>query len=93
VAGISGVRLWEIPRRFFAKAAEVIEADNEALAEKLLRASPNWTRHIHATHAIACGAELTTVGDNLRNASMAITSIYPHSDGVKRARHRDAFAN
>jgi hypothetical protein len=25
VAGISGVRLWEITRRFFAKAAEVIE--------------------------------------------------------------------
>jgi hypothetical protein len=37
-AGISGVRLWEITRRFFSKAAEFIEADNPVLAEKLRRA-------------------------------------------------------
>ncbi|MDL5410462.1 integrase, partial [Escherichia coli] len=60
-AGISSVRLWEITRRFFAKAAEVLEADNPVLAEKLGRASPHWTRHTHATHALARGAELTTV--------------------------------
>lgn len=94
VAGISGVRLWEITRRFFAKAAEVIEADNPVLAEKLRRATPHWTRHTHATHALARGAELTTVRDNLRHASIATTSIYLHSDDVKRARQiRDAFAD
>ncbi len=75
-AGISGVRLWEVTRRFFAKAAEVIEADNPVLAEKLRRASPHWTRHTHATHALARGAELTTVRDNLRHASISTTSIY-----------------
>jgi len=37
--------------------------------------SPNWTWHTHATHAIARGAELTTVRDNLRHASIATTSI------------------
>ena len=70
VAGISGVRLWEITRRFFARAAEVIAADNPALAEKLRRASPHWTRHTHATHVLARGAELTTVRENLRHASL-----------------------
>jgi len=94
VAAISGLRLWEITRRFFARAAEVIAADNPVLAEKLRRASPHWTRHTHATHAIARGAELTTVRDNLRHASIATSSIYLHSDDVKRARQiRDAFAD
>lgn len=93
-AGISSVRLWEITRRFFAKAAEVLEADNPVLAEKLGRASPHWTRHTHATHALARGAELTTVRDNLRHASIATTSIYLHSDEVKRAQQiRNAFAD
>ena len=31
-------------------------------AEKLRQASPHWMRHTHATHALARGAELTTVG-------------------------------
>jgi len=36
--------------------------------------------------ALARGAELTTVRDNLRHASIATTSIYLHGDEVKRAR-------
>ncbi len=47
-------------------------------------------RHTHATHALARGAELTTVRDNLRHASVSTTSIYLHSDEVKRARQMDA---
>lgn len=47
-------------------------------------------RHTHASHALARGAELTTVRDNLRHASIATTSIYLHSDEVKRARQMDA---
>ncbi|MGV7244269.1 phage integrase family protein [Caballeronia sp. M23-90] len=93
-AGITGSRLWSIMKRFFAQAADVIRDDNPALAEKLRRASPHWTRHTHATHALACGAELTTVRDNLRHASIAMTSIYLHGDEVKRARQiREAFAD
>jgi site-specific recombinase XerD len=94
VADIIGVRLCEITRRFFANAAEVIEADNQVRAETLRRASPNWTRHTYAIRALARGAEAPTVRDNLRHASIATTSIYPHSDDVKRARQiREAFAN
>ena len=52
--------------------------------------SPHWMRHTHASHALARGAELTTVRDNLLHASVATTSIYLHSDEVKRARQMDA---
>lgn len=89
-ASITTARLWSILRRFFLKVAEVIEADSPATAEKLRRASPHWMRHTHATHALARGAELTTVRDNLRHASVSTTSIYLHGDEVKRARQMDA---
>ena len=83
---ISGMRLWAVLRRFFRLAAEQIEADHPPLAGKLRRASPHWMRHTHATHALAHGAELTTVRDNLRHASVSTTSIYLHGDDVRRAR-------
>lgn len=91
--GITATRLWALMRRFFVQAADLIKADHAPLAEKLLHASPHWMRHTHATHALARGAELTTVRDNLRHASVATTSVYLHSDEVKRARQlNDAFA-
>jgi site-specific recombinase XerD len=80
---ISSTRLWMVMRRFFLLAAEAIEADHAPLAEKLRRASPHWMRH---THALGRGAELTTVRDNLRHASVSATSIYLHSDEIQRAR-------
>jgi len=84
--GITGTRLWSVVRRFFETAADNIENDHAVLAEKLRKASPHWMRHTHATHALARGAELTTVRDNLRHASVSTTSIYLHSDEIKRAR-------
>ena len=90
--GITGARLWMIIKRFFATAADQLEAERPATAEKLRRASPHWLRHTHATHALARGAELTTVRDNLRHASVSTTSLYLHGDSVKRARQmEDAF--
>ena len=92
-AGISAVRLWTLMRRFFHDAAKAIERDHPVLADKLRLASPHWMRHTHATHALARGAELTTVRDNLRHASISTTSIYLHSDDVQRARQiAQAFA-
>ena len=80
-------------RRFFMKVAEVIDADSPATAEKLRRASPHWMQHIHASHALARGIELTSVRDNLRHALVTTTSIYLHRDEVKRARQiGSAFA-
>jgi site-specific recombinase XerD len=88
--GITTARLWALMRRFFTTAAGVIEGDNPQLAEKLRRASPHWTRHTHATHALELGAELTTVRDNLRHASISTTSTYLHGDDTKRAREMAA---
>lgn len=91
--GISSWRLWRVLKRFFAAAAEVVEEGSPALAEKLRRATPHWTRHTHATHLLEGGAELTTVRDNLRHASLATTSMYLHTDDARRAKQvADRFA-
>jgi site-specific recombinase XerD len=89
---LSTVRLWTILRRFFEATANLIEAENPSFAGKLRLAGPHWMRHTHATHALKRGAQLTSVRDNLRHASISTTSIYLHSDEVERARQfRDAF--
>ena len=67
-AGITASRLWAVLRRFFKTAADQMDTDSPALAEKLRRATTHWMRHTHATHALAKGAELTTVRDNLRHS-------------------------
>lgn len=85
-SGISSWRLWRVMKRFFATAAEVVEEGSPALAEKLRQASPHWTRHTHATHLLQGGAELTTVRDNLRHASLTTTSMYLHADDARRAK-------
>ncbi len=90
---ITAWRLWRVMKRFFATAADVVEEDNPALAEKLRRATPHWTRHTHATHLLDGGAELTTVRDNLRHSSLATTSMYLHADDERRAKQvADRFA-
>ena len=91
---ITSARLWNVLQRFFARAAELVEADSPAVGQKLQQASPHWIRHTHATHALAHGAELTIVRDNLRHASISTTSIYLHGDDVKRAQQiAGAFGN
>ena len=92
-AGITSARLWNVVKRFFATAADVIGESNPATVDKLQCASPHWVRHSHASHSLARGAELTSVRDNLRHASLSTTSIYLHGDEVKRATQmRAAFA-
>ena len=89
-ASINRARLWVVMKRFFATVADILVEDNPTLAAKLRRASPHWMRHTHASLALQGGAELTAVRDNLRHASIATTSIYLHSDDVKRARQMAA---
>jgi site-specific recombinase XerD len=92
-AGIESTRLWRVLRRFFVLVADALQDERPATAEKLRRASPHWMRHTHASHALARGAELIMVRDNLRHASISTTSTYLHSDEVQRARQFDqAFA-
>jgi site-specific recombinase XerD len=84
--GITASRLWAVMRRFFLHAAQALASVSPSTADKLKHATPHWMRHTHATHALARGVELTTVRDNLRHASVATTSVYLHTDEVKRAR-------
>ncbi|AOJ73491.1 hypothetical protein WS83_12420 [Burkholderia sp. MSMB2042] len=88
-AGIESRRLWRVLRRFFVLSADAIQDERPATAEKLRRASPHWMRHTHASHALARGAELIMVRDNLRHALISTTSTYLHSDEVQRARQFD----
>ncbi|KVD83325.1 integrase [Burkholderia stagnalis] len=88
-AGIEPRRLWRVLRQFFVLSADAIQDERPATAEKLRRASPHWMRHTHASHALARGAELIMVRDNLRHASISTTSTYLHSDEVQRARQFD----
>ena len=85
VGGITAGRLWAILKRFFKQVADLVAERSPATMEKLRRASTHWMRHTHASHALAGGAELTTVRDNLRHASLSTTSIYLHSEETKRA--------
>jgi len=90
---VTTARLWAVLRRFFDYAAGQLQVASPGTAEKLRRATPHWLRHTHATHALAAGADLTTVRDNLRHASIATTSVYLHTDQAKRAAQmRKAFA-
>lgn len=76
----------------FRLAAHVIEADHPAIVEKLRRASSHRTRYTHETSALARGAELTTVRDNLRHASIVTTTIclratdWPDKSGFRSAK-------
>jgi site-specific recombinase XerD len=88
-AGIESTRLWRVLRRFFVLVADAIQDERPGTAEKLRRASPHWMRHTHASHALARGAELIMVRDNLRHSSISTTSTYLHSDEVQRARQFD----
>ena len=88
-SGIEPRRLWRVLRRFFVLVADAIQDERPATAEKLRRASPHWMRHTHASHALARGAELIMVRDNLRHASISTTSTYLHSDEGQRARQFD----
>jgi len=84
-ANLTGARLWAITRRFFQQASADLAAVNRPLSERLLQASPHWMRHTHASQALDRGASLVTVRDNLRHASISTTSVYVHTDELKRA--------
>ncbi len=83
--------LHQLLKDFFREAA--IEARSQAAseedrrrAEALEKMTAHWLRHTHASHALAKGAELLHVKENLGHASLATTSVYLHGD--KDQRHR-----
>jgi site-specific recombinase XerD len=96
-AGISATRLWAVISRAFKTIENVLSTmkpPQPALLHKLRKASGHWMRHTHASHALARGADLLSVRDNLRHSSLATTSIYLRAEDAKRNRQMaDAFAD
>lgn len=73
-------------------AAEQLHLTVPGTAQKLRLTTPHRLGHTHAPRNLEAGDELTTVRDNLRHASVATTSVYPHADQARRARQmREAF--
>jgi site-specific recombinase XerD len=57
-----------------ARAHDVVDREAHHVRKlPLQRATPHWLRHKQAIHALANGATLTTVRDNLRHASITTT--------------------
>ncbi|MBL8308819.1 MAG: tyrosine-type recombinase/integrase [Burkholderiales bacterium] len=83
--GLTPGRIWAILRRFFDEVGEQVSETHPVLHQKLAAASPHWLRHTHATFALDGGADLVTVRDNLRHASVNTTSNYLHTEDRKRA--------
>ncbi len=76
----------EACRRFFWIKRISVPASAWCEAAECRLCTQRYKRHTHATHALAKGVELSAVRDNLRHASISTTSIYLHTDDVKRAR-------
>ena len=55
--------------------------------QRLMQASAHWLRHTHGTHAVAFGASLETVKENLGHKSLTTTSIYINPES--RVRHKE----
>lgn len=83
--GLTPGRVWAVLRRFFDHVSEQVSETHPVLHQKLAAASPHWLRHTHATFALDGGADLVTVRNNLRHASVNTTSNYLHTEDKKRA--------
>lgn len=83
--GLTPGRIWAILRRFFDDVGEQVSEAHPLLQQKLAAASPHWLRHTHATFALNGGADLVTVRDNLRHASVNTTSNYLHTEDKRRS--------
>jgi site-specific recombinase XerD len=83
--------LHRVLRQFFQAAAQArrVQPSDDPVADAhdadvLAQASAHWLRHTHATHALAQGADILQVKENLGHASVATTSIYLHADRDRR---------
>ena len=74
---LSWTALYRMLKTHFKKAARLMPSSRDA--GHLLQASTHWLRHTHATQALARGAALQDVQENLGHASPATTAIYSHS--------------
>ncbi|WP_090811891.1 tyrosine-type recombinase/integrase [Paraburkholderia tuberum] len=81
--------LHTIVKAIFAGAAERLRLRGDgfaAQADLLEQASALWLRHTAGSHMADGGADLRTVRDNLRHASLTSTNIYLHTPDEERHR-------
>ena len=60
-------------------------------ADRFARASTHWTRHSHASHAIAGGMPIEIAQQNLGHASLATTTVYVTTEKRRRMKAVEAF--
>ena len=79
---LSDSALFRMLRTHFQRVAR--KMDHAGDAGHLLRASTHWLRHTHATHALAAGATIEEVQENMGHSSPATTAIYSHTGRNRR---------
>ena len=81
---LTATAIYLIVKACFARAATYLETSDAIGADRLRRASTHWLRHTAATHQADAGIDVRYIQRNLRHASIAVTSIYLHSDDDAR---------
>ena len=90
--GIAATTFYDQIKAFFADCADVLSGQGDAkLAERFTKASTNWVRHSHASHAIASGMPIEIAQQNLGHASLATTTVYVTTEKRRRMKAVDAF--
>lgn len=64
---------WRLLKRVAARAGVKLDADKKSAM------SCHWLRHSHATHALAAGASLPDVREQLGHVNLATTTRYAHA--------------
>lgn len=88
--GVSGKTVYVEVKHLLDRIAGTLEADSYA-ASRFRQASTHWLRHTYGTHALAGGARLNTVQQNMGHASLATTTLYVKAENADRWREMDAF--
>ncbi|WP_051320447.1 phage integrase family protein [Cupriavidus sp. amp6] len=85
MGALSVQQIHAILKRFFRRAAAMLEGEDPTGASRVASASAHWLRHSFGNHAIAHGVALDVVQSQLGHASLATTSVYVRAEAERRA--------
>ena len=75
--------LYMLVKSIFCRAAERIEAERPAGAERLRRASTHWMRHTGISHLLDADVDPRVAQAQARHSTLATTSRYDHKDRTR----------